>query len=478
MNNPLRRKILKVASLSMLTPFVSLGKEKETEKENLLHFPKDFLFGVSTSAYQIEGAWQEGGKGESIWDRFCHVPGNTKIAGDVACDHYHRVEEDIALLKKLNVSMYRFSISWPRVMPDGVGKVNAEGMDFYKKIVRLLVENNIQPLVTLNHWDLPQKLQDKGGWANRETTDHFAAYAKLMFTALGEKVTYWGTHNEAWVITFMGNFLGKSAPGIRDINTALLVSHHLHLAHGKAVGEFRKLKMKGKIGISVAFEPSYPLTESADDIKAAERINACHDDWFIQPIMKGTYPELAWNWYKEKCLIMPHIESGDMAIIGQPIDYIGVNFYHINTVQHYSQGWWPYDVNSSSPEKDKYLGQRDDSGKLLELLKKLHQDYNKPEIIITENGFNNYTDAVSTAGIVNDQDRIDYITQSLKVCKSALDLKINLKGYIVWTLMDSYEWGSWSRLGLVHTDFKTLKRTIKQSGYWYAGGIKGGFKVG
>lgn len=473
MQNPLRRKILKAASLSMLTPFVSLAKEKE----KVLRFPSNFLFGVSTSAYQIEGAWNEAGKGESIWDRFCHIPGNTKIAGDVACDHYHKVEEDIALLKKLNINVYRFSISWPRVLPNGVGEVNADGLNFYKKIVNLLAANKIQALVTLNHWDLPQKLQDKGGWANRETTEHFANYAKLIFSELGNQVSYWGTHNEAWVISFMGHFLGKFAPGLRDINTALLVSHHLHLAHGKAVREFRKLKLKGKIGISVAFEPTYPLSDSQVDKSAAERINACHDGWFIEPIMKGKYPELAWNWYKDKGVIMPTIESEDMAIIGQPIDYIGVNFYHINLVKHNDQGWWPYDVNSSSPEKDLYLGQRDDSGKLLELLKKLDSDFNKPEIIITENGLNNYSDSVASTGQVHDQDRIDYISQSLKACKSALDLGIKLNGYIVWTLMDSFEWGAWSRLGLVHTDFKTLKRTVKQSGYWYADGIRNGFKI-
>jgi len=262
-------------------------------------FPEQFLWGAATAAYQIEGAYNEDGKGESIWDRFSHIPGNiwNNETGDVACDHYHRYEEDVKLLKELGVNTYRFSISWARIFPEGKGKPNERGIEFYKRLCDKLLENGIKPTVTLYHWDLPQKLQDRGGWANRETADCFEQYARYVFKELGDQVPIWITHNEPWVVSFAGNWEGRHAPGIRDFSTALQVSHHLLLSHGKVVKAYREMGFGGKIGITLNMNPVYPAGDGQEDIEAAKRFDGFHNRWFADPIFKGEYPGELLRWY-------------------------------------------------------------------------------------------------------------------------------------------------------------------------------------
>ncbi len=475
-----RRDFLKNASLTSLAVGLGIPSEAAVNSgpDESIKFPKDFLFGVSTSAYQIEGGWNADGKGESIWDRWSHIPDNVKVLGDVACDHYRLYKQDIELLKRLNVNSYRFSISWTRIFPDGFGEANLKGVAFYKEILDLAKKHGVKPVVTLNHWDLPQKLQNIGGWANRELATHFSNYAKFCFSTFGNDVDFWGTHNEPWVVAFMGYFVGTHPPGIKDISTALLATHHLLLGHGMAVKAYRELNLKGKIGITLDYSYNIAETEKQEDLDAAKRLNDKHHPWFADPILLGKYPEMIWNWYKSKGIVMPEIKEGDMKIISTPIDYLGLNYYQTDKVKYNPDGWWPYETNTLKREygKAKNFGMEPEG--LYSILKDLDKRYHRIPIIITENGYNDDHDSVDFNGEVVDNKRIEYIFAHIKVCKKAIDDGVNLQGYTVWTLMDSYEWGDWSRLGLVHTDFHTLKRTIKKSGYWYAKGIENGFSLG
>jgi len=459
-------------SIGLTSQIKALAPIKE-----IIKFPSGFDFGVSTSAYQIEGAWNEDLKGESIWDRWSHNNDHVKVTGDVACDHYHLFKQDFELLRQLNVSTYRLSISWTRIFPDGFGEPNQKGLAYYAEILSLLKRNNIKAIVTLNHWDLPQKLQNIGGWANREVAYHFADYAKLCFQNFGNDVAFWGTHNEPWVVAFMGYFIGTHPPGIKDISTALLCTHHLLLGHGLAVKEYRSQNLKGKIGITLDYSYNIPETQSRADIDAASRLNEKHHPWFADPIFFGKYPEKIWNWYKSKGIVMPKIKVGDMQIINSPVDYLGLNYYNTDTVTHNAAGWWPYETNTLKNKRSQFQCFEMQPEGLFAVLKNLHTRYQGIDIVITENGYNDDNDAVDFHGEVIDNQRIAYIYAHLKACKQAMDEGVNLKGYCVWTLMDSYEWGEWSRMGLVHTDFKTLRRTIKKSGYWYANGIKSGFSL-
>jgi beta-glucosidase len=290
-------------------------------------FPKGFLWGAATSAYQIEGAWNEDGRGESIWDRFSKTSGKVLNGdtGDIACDHYHRYKDDIKLMKELGLKAYRFSISWPRIFPQGRGEVNQLGLDFYDRLVDELLNAEIEPFVTLYHWDLPQALQDEGGWANRDIINYFKDYAAEVSKRLCDRVTYWITHNEPWVAAFLGYGLGVHAPGLKDFTTALKVAHHLLLSHGEAVQVLReKGDAKTQIGIALNLSPVYPATETDADKEAAKRFDSNLNRWFLDPILKGTYPEDMLSWYGEAA---PSIRPGDMARISIKIDFIGVNYY-------------------------------------------------------------------------------------------------------------------------------------------------------
>jgi len=434
-----------------------------------LAFPDDFLFGVASAAYQIEGAWNADGKGESIWDRWSHE-GKGKVTGDVVTDHYHRYPDDIGLLKALGVTVYRFSIAWTRIFPTGKGPVNPAGLAFYKDLVRRLKAAGIQSAVTLYHWDLPQALEDEGGWANPTTAGHFAAFARLLFQELGGEVSHWITFNEPWVTAFCGYWLGSMAPGKKDLNTALAAIHTILLAHGCAVKAFREMRCPGRIGITLDLFPGVPATPGPDDERAAEMINQSHHGWFADPIFKGAYPELVAAQYRRHGFVVPVMTETDRATIQQPVDFLGLNYYNTDTWRYDPQGWAPYEATKVEPEATRLLNPDWRPDGLARLLKRLHRAYSGIDILITENGLES-PDFVNHRGEVNDEARIEYLYRHLAACREAMDAGVNLKGYIVWSFLDDYEWGEFGRMGLVHVNFKTLDRTIKQSGHWYRDSI-------
>ncbi|NIM94795.1 MAG: beta-glucosidase [Anaerolineales bacterium] len=432
-------------------------------------FPEDFIWGSAASAYQIEGAWNEDGKGESIWDRFCHTPGNVanNDTGDVACDHYHRYEEDIDLMTFLGIQAYRFSVSWSRVLPQGKGKVNQAGLDFYHRLVDRLLSAGIMPLATLYVWDLPQVLQEGGGWANRDTLEYFQEYAVIIYNALSDRVHLWATHNEPWVISFGGHYYGLIAPGIKDTKTAFQVAHHLLLSHGKAVKNLRAMgDDRNKIGIFLNLTPIQSVSDDAEDYETAKRVDGHMNRWFLDPIFMGTYPNDMLNWFGD---YVPMIESGDMDIISTGIDYLGVNYYTRLVVEAFPEdtflGARPIPVDGSETTESNWEVYPQG---LYELLKRLEDEYHPPAIFITENGAN-YQDVVDEKGQINDQKRIEFLNDHFLQAYQAIKDGVSLQGYFVWSLMDVFEWdyGYSHHYGLIHVDRETLTRTVKRSGLWY-----------
>ena len=441
-----------------------------------LNFPKDFTWGAATAAYQIEGAWQADGKGESIWDHFTHKPyrilnGDT---GDIACDHYHHLSEDLALMKDLGIQSYRFSISWPRILPEGVGKVEPRGLAFYDRLVDGLLEAGIKPNASLNHWDFPQALQIRGGWVNRDSADWFTEYARVVFEKLGDRVDMWSTHNEPFVVAFLGFADGIFAPGIASLPQALQVTHHLLLAHGKTVSLYRDLNLPGQIGVVLNLTTFKPKTESPEDIAAAQRNEDLVNGLFLDPIFKGAYPPDIMEWVGS---MAPDIQDGDMAHIKQPIDFLGVNYYFSNIVRFSPGGEWKL---TSEPNIDPGWG---DTGKgwgicpsqLTELLLKIKENYGNLPMYITENG-TALGEAADQSGFVDDQGRINFLRAHIQATHKAITLGANLQGYYVWSLMDNFEWaeGYSVRFGLTHIDYDdpNRKRTPKASFDWYRGVIQ------
>lgn len=432
-------------------------------------FPKDFLWGAATAAYQIEGASDADGKGESIWDRFCMRPGNIADGtdGDMGCDHYHRYEEDIRLMKSLKIQAYRLSISWPRIFPSGYGEVNQAGVDFYKRVLECLKKEGIQASVTIYHWDLPQKLQDMGGWSNPLVIDYYVDYAEFLFRTFGDDVEMWTTFNEPYCIAMLGHWEGRQAPGIRDYKTALLVSHHLLLAHGRAVKRFRSLGMKRKIGIVLNMSGHYPADEKQEQKDAAERLHQANNAWFAEPIFKGTYPQEILDWYRRKGL-MPEISKEEMEEIKQPMDFLGINHYFC-VKDSYREGAFPLEAESRPWGTDfTEMGWGIYPQGFYDLLIRLNQDYGNIPIYITENGAA-FRDMVTEGGRVPDGNRIEYLRRYLREVLHAIEDSVPVKGYFVWSFMDNFEWGLGfsRRFGLVHVDYETKKRTVKDSGYWY-----------
>ncbi|HHV29268.1 GH1 family beta-glucosidase [Acetivibrio mesophilus] len=441
-----------------------------------INFPKDFIWGSATAAYQIEGAYNEDGRGESIWDRFSHTPGNIENGhtGDIACDHYHRYEEDIKIMKEIGIKSYRFSISWPRIFPEGTGQPNQKGLDFYKRLTNLLLENGITPAITLYHWDLPQKLQDKGGWKNRDTTDYFAEYSEEIFKNLGDIVPIWITQNEPRVVSLLGHFLGIHAPGIKDLRTSLEVSHHLMLSHGKAVKLFREMNINGQIGIAPNLSYHYPASQKPEDIAATELSFSIDARWYLDPLFKGSYPEDALEHYKNKGIELSFSQD-DLKLISQPMDFLAFN--------NYSSSFIKYDPTSESG----YTGadsivenfEKTDMGwivypeGLYDLLMLLDRDYGKPNLIISENGAA-FKDEISSNGRIEDIKRTQYLKDYLTQAHRAIQDGVNLKGYYLWSFMDNFEWayGYNKKFGIVHVDLETQERKIKDSGYWYKEVIK------
>ena len=430
----------------------------KTDPQNL-HLPADFVWGVATSAYQIEGAVAEGGRAPSIWDTFSHLPGKTANGetGDVACDHYHRYAEDVELIASLGVDAYRFSISWPRVQPTGNGAWNEQGFAFYSRLCDALLERGIKPHITLYHWDLPQALEEQGGWANRQTAYLFAEYAREVARRLGDRAASLTTHNEPWCTAFLGNHNGSFAPGYRDLRKATQVSHHLLLSHGLAVQAMREVCPSVPMGIVLNQQPVSAATESAADQAAAAREYANLTGWFLQPILKGTYPQVPGS------RALPEIMAGDMEIIAQPIDFLGINYYNRGWVSTDSPAWpapFPYGATD--------MGWEIYPEGLTELLLKHQQDYdNLPPIYIMENGMAGADYLVD--GKVLDYRRIDYVNQHIQAVSKAVEGGVDVKGYFYWSLMDNFEWahGYSKRFGLIYIDYATQQRIPKQSAHWY-----------
>ena len=434
-----------------------------------LNFPKNFIWGVATSAYQIEGAWNEDGRGASIWDTFSHTPGKVvnNENGDIASDHYHRWKEDIALMSTLGIKAYRFSTAWTRILPEGTGRVNRQGLDFYDRLVDELLKNKIEPYVCLFHWDLPQTLQDKGGWPNRDTTLHFAEYARIVSERLGDRVNVWFTHNEPWVAAFVGHFLGEHAPGKKDIGAAIKSLHHILLSHGLAADAIRAaVKQPVKIGITLNLNPVHPATESKKDKDAAERVDMFMNRIVLDPLLKGTSPIQEST--ITKLLTSSIIKNGDLEKIRQ-LDILGVNYYSRAVMKH-SSAIPVVNVEQVQPVGNEYSGMWEIYPEgMYETLKQVW-DY-KPacEIMVTENGVP-VPDGLDFDGRVRDERRIRYLQNHIAQVHRAIEDGIPVKGYFHWSLLDNFEWalGYGPRFGLVYVDFKTQQRIIKDSGVWFA----------
>lgn len=435
---------------------------------------ENMTLGVASAAFQIEGGFDADGKGESIWDRWCHTPGHCVATGDMACDHYHRYEEDLKILKDMGVDSYRFSISWPRVMPEGHGRVNEAGLQFYKNIIARLKEYGIKPAVTLYHWDLPQKLQDMGGWANPQTAVYFREYAEILFRSFGKDVDVWITFNEPFVVAFMGHATGKFAPGHRDVSEALAVSHHMLLAHGMAVESFRKMGCPGKIGITLDYFPADAASDREEDRLAAALDRDSHLGWFTDPIFKGHYPERMWKHYQEKGVVMPKVSEQDLELIQTPIDFLGFNYYRYSVMQYCPGGNWPYD-NEYVPNcsEKNHINYQLVPEKMYDYIKYLNDTYAPNELMVTENGYSRQ-EAPDRHGRIMDYDRIDYIYRHLEQCIRARENGVPLTAYYVWSFLDDLEWtGDYSiRMGLIRVDYETQERIWKESAHWYGKVLK------
>lgn len=434
-----------------------------------LNFPKNFVFGAATASYQIEGGRGEDGKGESIWDTFCDIPGKIDRGetGEVACDHYHRMKEDVALMKQLHLESYRFSIAWTRIIPDGDGKVNKKGIKFYSDLINELLKAGITPFVTVYHWDLPQALQDRGGWTNPESVNWYANYAETLFKEFGGRVKKWLTFNEPFVFTDFGYVTGTFPPGIKgDYRAKLLAAHNVLKAHGEAVKRFRKIVKDGQIGITLDYAYNCPATKSEEDIKAAKTANEFWAGWYFEPVVLGHYPQTASKWFKEKGLL-PEITDKDLKLISQPIDFIGINHYFTNYVKadpsNTREGTAPVYKNVHRNDMDWPITE-DGFYELLTYLKSVL----KVPLYITENGVS-LNDIVNLEGEVDDGDRIDYMKRYLGKLSKAIEEGLDCRGYYYWSLMDNMEWaaGYKPRFGLIYVDYATQKRIIKRSGIWY-----------
>jgi beta-glucosidase len=431
----------------------------------MTRFPDEFLFGAATSAYQIEGAVAEDGRGESIWDRFSHTPGKTARGetGDVACDHYHRWPEDVALMRELGLNSYRFSISWPRVLPTGYGRVNQAGLDFYRRLVDALLQAGIAPMATLYHWDLPQALQDQGGWPYRDTAKAFAEYAHLIFRTFGDSIPLYITLNEPWCSTVLGHVLGIHAPGMSDIRTALAASHHLLLAHGWAVQAFREESLDtARIGLTNILTDIVPASDSPADAEAAQRADVFFNRWFLDPVVRGEYPEALGTMG-----LAAMVQVGDMAAISQPLDFLGVNYYTRHVVEA-NPGDPLLGVRVLPPQGEcTSMGWGVSPDGLYRVLTRVYREYGPIPLFVTENGAA-YEDTV-VGDRVQDAARISYLRRHLRAVLRAMTDGADVRGYYVWSLLDNYEWaeGYSKRFGLIYVDYETQCRIVKESGKWY-----------
>lgn len=430
--------------------------------------PADFTWGVATAAYQIEGAVAEDGRAPSIWDTFSHTPGTIDggDTGDVACDHYHRVPEDIGLMKQLGVDAYRFSLAWPRIVPDGNGAVNKAGLDFYDRLVDGLLEAGVSPFATLYHWDLPQASQDRGGWPARETAEHFARYAGIVAERLGDRVKDWATLNEPLCSSWIGHLEGTMAPGVRDLTAAVHTSYHLHLGHGLAVQAIRAVSSDARIGIVNNLSPIEPATDSEADRAAAVRADGHTNRWWLDPIHGRGYPQDMVDLYG---VDLP-VRDGDLETIAAPLDWLGVNYYFRQIVRDDPTGIAPFAKQVEVPgARLTAMPWEVHADGLEQLLLRVTEEYGAQRIFVTENG-SAYPDVVQADGTVDDPERVRYLEEHLAACARAVEKGAPLAGYFAWSLLDNFEWayGYDKRFGLVHVDYDTQVRTVKSSGYRYA----------
>jgi beta-glucosidase len=458
-------------------------------------FPSDFLWGAATASYQIEGAAVEDGRTPSIWDTFSKTPGRVLDGdtGDVACDHYHRSADDVRLMKELGLQSYRFSVAWPRVQPGGSGPANQRGLDFYSQLVDDLLAHDIEPWVTLYHWDLPQELEDAGGWPARDTALRFADYASLVYGALGDRVTFWTTHNEPWCSAFLGYGSGVHAPGRTDGAAALAAAHHLNLAHGLATQAIRAQAVTRngvdlQVGITLNLHALKPATDTPEDHDAARRIDAVGNRIFLDPLLRGAYPDdlLADT---IKVTDWSFVQDGDLAVISQPLDMMGINYYTRQLVaapaddgaqeSHWrAPSTWPGSSDVRFLTRDlpvTEMGWEVDPDGLVALLRRVHKEYGPIPLYITENGAA-YDDRVAADGSVPDPDRVAYYDAHLRACAEAISAGVPLRGYFAWSLLDNFEWawGYSRRFGIIHVDYETQVRTPKASAHWYANVIRQG----
>jgi beta-glucosidase len=445
-------------------------------------FPKGFHWGAATAAYQIEGAWQEDGKGESIWDRFAHTPGRIRNGdtGDVACDSYHRSEDDIALLREMNLTSYRFSIAWPRIQPDG-RSVNPKGLDHYGRLVDALLDAGIRPFPTLYHWDLPQALEDRGGWTARDTAGRFADYAEITTRALGDRVSDFMIFNEPSIFVTMGYLAGAHAPGRRGLDGWLRAGHVVNLAQARAFQAMRAASGSARIGTAFAFAPVVPLRDTEADLAAAERWHRITNTWFLDPALGRGYPAVHPGGVPEREM---GVRPGDLEALAAPLDFLGVNLYMRVGVE--ARDGDPFGIGAF-PAAPVGLdrGPRTDAGwevwpdALYDMLMRLTRDYDAPEIEITENGCS-YADGPDSNGVVRDERRTAFHRGYLEALARAMDDGAQVRGYHAWSLLDNFEWsqGYHERFGLVWVDFETGERVLKQSGRFYAEvAARGGFET-
>ena len=432
-------------------------------------FPTDFLWGAATSAYQIEGSPLADGAGASTWHRFAHTPKRTHHGdtGDVACDHYRRWHEDVALMSELGLRAYRFSIAWSRILPEGRGRVNRKGLAFYERLTDALLERDIVPNVTLFHWDLPAALDDRGGWLNRDIADWFAEYARIMYDALGDRVAMWATLNEPWVVSDGGYLLGKLAPGHSNLYEAPIVAQNLMRAHGAGVQAFRASNATGRIGLVVNLEPKYAASDDPRDLDAVRRADAYMNRQYLDPVMLGRWPEEMREIFGDA---WPDSGAGDLDSINQPLDFLGINYYTRGLTAH-SNARWPVFARHVNNPRAVYTetGWEVYPDGLRDVLQWVAERYGGLPLYVTENGAAFYDPPTAPDGVLDDPLRVQYYRQHLRAVHAAIASGVPVKGYFAWSLLDNLEWslGFSKRFGIVHVDFATQKRTIKASGRYY-----------
>ncbi len=435
-------------------------------------FPQDFVWGAATASYQIEGSQGEGGRGECIWQRFSHTPGNVKNGdtGDIACDHLNRYQADVALMKSLGLRGYRFSVSWPRVLPQGTGEINAQGLDFYDRLVDALLAEKITPYLTLYHWDLPQALQDRGdGWENPDIVGWFADYADVVSRRLGDRVKHWATHNEPAVVAFVGNLIGRHAPGKMDPIAAYRVAHHVLLSHGAAIPVIRQNVPDAQAGIVVDIIPYHPAADSEADAKAVSLYDAFQNRWFLDPLFKGEYPaDLV-------AVLGDTLDGIDLASVkaaAVPIDFLGINYYRRNVIAANPDGWLGGEIVPVEGAEITEMNWEVYPAGLTESLVRVWQDYAPAALYVTENGAafpENLPLDGTLPSIIEDPRRTAYYESHFAAVEEAISQGVPMKGYFAWSLLDNFEWGEGysKRFGIIYVDFPTQRRILKRSAHFY-----------